>query len=333
MMLLGAIAAVLLAAVAKRRIGAARPKYRAGSDTPHAEAHEAPAAGTIDSAEFDEMYGGHVPPDVKRAVHSLGGTSMRILPQCEDGTYLSGIYDRGDDNYARALATAIADENIVVMDCILENGGSFEGCRDCRGQTPLLAACFAGSTKIAKHLLARGADITAKTTMDGIPDRPTCLHIAAYYNYEALADVLLAHGAPVDEPMDDGATPLFVACKEGHSEVAGRLLGAGADVATTTQKKNLWTCLHYAAYNNRPALVDVLLAHGAPVDEPTTPDARGGASPLFVACEKGHTEVARKLLNAGADPHFARADGTTPLTMTFEGACDIKALLNNTLAA
>ena len=75
------------------------------------------------------------------------------------------------------------------MDCILAHGGTFEGCPDCRGQTPLHAACFQGSTKIAKHLLARGADISAKTTMDGIPDRPTCLHIAAYYNYEALADV------------------------------------------------------------------------------------------------------------------------------------------------
>ena len=58
-----------------------------------------------------------------------------------------------------------------------------------------------------------------------------------------------------------------------------------------------------------------------------------GASPLFLACEKGHTEIVEKLLDAGADPHFARADGTTPLTMTFEGACDIKALMNNTLAA
>ena len=222
-MLLSAIAAVLLAAVAKRRIGAARPKYRARTNTAQ-DAH--PEA--------------HVPPDVKRVIHSLGGSNARILPQCEDGTYLSGIYDRGDDNYARALATAIADENIVVMDCILAHGGSFEGCPDCRGQTPLLAACFAGSTKIAKHLLARGADISAKTTMDGIPDRPTCLHIAAYYNYQTLADVLLAHGAPVDEPMDDGASPLYVACMQGHSEVAGRLLDAGADVTTTTQKI-LWT--------------------------------------------------------------------------------------------
>ena len=347
-MLLSAIAAVLLAAVAKRRIGAARP------NTPqeaHPEAHEAPpAAGTkrtmatiiadydldaenasetIDAAEVDEVFGGHLPPDVKQVINSLGGRNLRILPQCEDGTYLSGIYDRGDDNYARALATAIADENIVVMDCILAHGGTFEGCSDCRGQTPLHAACFQGSTKIAKHLLARGADISAKTTMDGIPDRPTCLHIAAYYNYQTLADVLLAHGAPVDEPMDDGASPLYVACMQGHAEVAGRLLDAGADVTTTTQKKNLWTCLHYAASNNHPALVDVLLAHGAPVDEPTAPGTGGGASPLFIACEKGHTEVARKLLNAGADPHLARTDGTTPFTMTFEDACDIKALMNS----
>ena len=46
MMLLSAIAAVLLAAVAKRRIGAARP-YPARAHTPqeaHAEAHEAPPA-------------------------------------------------------------------------------------------------------------------------------------------------------------------------------------------------------------------------------------------------------------------------------------------------
>ena len=54
---------------------------------------------------------------------------------------------------------------------------------------------------------------------------------------------------------------------------------------------------------------------------------------MFIACEKGHTEVARKLLDAGADPHLARTDGTTPFTMTFEGACDIKALMKDTLAA
>ena len=119
---------------------------------------------------------------------------------------------------------------------------------------------------------------------------------------------------------------MTIACQNGHSQAVDMLLDAGADVTTTTQKI-LWTCLHYAAWDNYPALADVLLAHGAPVDEPTAPDARGGASPLFLACEKGHTEVARKLLAAGADPHLARTDGTTPFTMTFEGACDIRELM------
>ena len=149
--------------------------------------------------------------------------------------------------------------------------------------------------------------------MDGIPDRPTCLHIAAYYNYQTLADVLLAHGAPVDEPMDDGASPLYVACMQGHSEVAGRLLDAGADVTTTTQKKNLWTCLHYAASNNHPALVDVLLAHGAPVDEPTAPGTGEGCLTVVHRLRERSHGGRAKALNAGADPHLARTDGATPL--------------------
>ena len=44
MMLLSAIAAVLLAAVAIRRIGAARPKYAHTPQEAHAEANEAPPA-------------------------------------------------------------------------------------------------------------------------------------------------------------------------------------------------------------------------------------------------------------------------------------------------
>ena len=114
------------------------------------------ASETIDAAEVDEVFGGHLPPDVKQVINSLGGRNLRILPQCEDGTYLSGIYERGDDNYAQALVEAIADDNIVVMNCILEQGGALEGCPHC-SETPWLAACFNGSMKIVKYLLARGA--------------------------------------------------------------------------------------------------------------------------------------------------------------------------------
>ena len=41
---------------------------------------------------------------------------------------------------------------------------------------------------------------------------------------------LLGAGAAVDKADSDGYTPLFVACLQGHAEVATVLLGAGAAV-------------------------------------------------------------------------------------------------------
>merc|ERR1712072_292968 len=48
---------------------------------------------------------------------------------------------------------------------------------------------------------------------------------------------------------------------------------------------------------------------GAAVDQ-----AKGyGATPLFVACEHGHVDAARLLLDKGEDVNRARKDGQTPL--------------------
>ena len=103
--------------------------------------------------------------------------------------------------------------------------------------------------------------------------------------------------------------PLAWACEKNNLEIVELLLAHGADVTPTWPARNCaqstYSCLHFAARNNNPFLVDVLLAHGAPVDQPTARNV----SPLFIACQKGHAEVAQKLLDAGADPHMARDDG------------------------
>ena len=55
----------------------------------------------------------------------------------------------------------------------------------------------------------------------------------------------------------------------------------------------------------------------------------GGATALYVACEFGHLEVAKILLEAGAPPDQAREDGATPLYKACQdvGRLDIARLL------
>lgn len=55
-----------------------------------------------------------------------------------------------------------------------------------------------------------------------------------------------------------------------------------------------------------------LLASGASADERTTP---GGETPLMRAAARGHEEVVRVLLDAGADACARRGDGFTPLIL------------------
>lgn len=42
--------------------------------------------------------------------------------------------------------------------------------------------------------------------------------------------MLLDHGAAVNQAMNDGASPLWIACQNGHEACARLLLDGGADV-------------------------------------------------------------------------------------------------------
>jgi ankyrin repeat protein len=107
------------------------------------------------------------------------------------------------------------------------------------GETPLLAACAAGSFEICEALINAGADVRA-------------------------AD-------------KDGNTPLLAACGEGsfglsgNSDVVRLLMKAGADVATDKHKRTedyyhnnylheLISCLHLAIKKGSKVVVKMLLA-------------------------------------------------------------------------
>ena len=43
---------------------------------------------------------------------------------------------------------------------------------------------------------------------------------------------------------------------------------------------------------------------------------KGGMTPLHVACQNGHTKIAKLLLDRGADIDHKNAEGSTPLNLS-----------------
>jgi ankyrin repeat protein/serine/threonine protein kinase len=141
----------------------------------------------------------------------------------------------------------------------------------------------------------------------------TPLYWASRNGHSEVVGQLLAAGADVNQARTDtGTTPLYSASSNGHSEVVGQLLAAGADVNQATTDDGS-TPLYMALSNGHSEVVGQLLAAGADVNQARTDN---GSTPLYWASSNGHSEVVGQLLAAGADVNQARTgDGTTPLCM------------------
>ncbi len=107
---------------------------------------------------------------------------------------------------------------------------------------------------------------------------------------------LRQHGADPDARTDALWTPLTQAAERGDARVAAALLDLGADPNRPELGGN--APLFYAALKGHLPVVELLLGRGA------DPNRRGASaknlSPLAIAEQSGHPEVAARLRAAGA---------------------------------
>ena len=139
--------------------------------------------------------------------------------------------------------------------------------------------------------------------------RATPLHYAVIYGMHAIVKFLV-----VERSQDVNArgfvreeTPLGVASRQGHSEVARVLLDGGAD--TTIRDKYDWCPLERSSEMGRVEVVRVLVENHTDVN---LSDGKGRTA-LYFASRTGEVAVCRLLLENGANPNAKKVDERTPL--------------------
>jgi hypothetical protein len=183
-----------------------------------------------------------------------------------------------------------------------------------RGMSSLAQACKNGSAAMVKMLLEAGADINL--TLKG---GETMLMLASRSGNAEAVQMLLGRRANPNARERLGQTALMWAAAEGHTAIVRALIAAGAD--TNAKTDSGFTPFFFAVREGRLDTVRAFLAAGAdanammqrPQDEAGPRPATGGrTSPLLLAVQNAHFELAIALIDAGADPNDRRT-GFTPL--------------------
>ncbi|KAK4194345.1 ankyrin repeat-containing domain protein [Triangularia verruculosa] len=201
------------------------------------------------------------------------------------------------EDVVKVLLDAGADPNVITD----EESGSHG--------YPLLLAVKCGRLDLVKMLVRYGADINLKSGFLNTP-----LQAAAEIEDSAIlqflvdtkADVNLVRGysdlsANIGDELEEGPiTALQSAAWHGHDHLVTRLVEAGAhlsvDLATDAPTPPFKSALQAASVRGNTKTVDLLLKLGS------DPNERGGifTTALMAACSRGHLEVVRSLLTAGA---------------------------------
>ena len=174
---------------------------------------------------------------------------------------------------------------------------------------------------VVADLLRRGFDPNARD-----PKRQPALLVALFKDSRKAAAVLLqSRSVKVEARNAQDESPLMLAALRGNLPAVQTLLARDADV-----NKTGWAPLHYAASSGAAQagdIVRVLLEHHAYIDAASP----NGTTPLMMAARTGQIDVARLLLQEGADPNlknelglsaidFARLAGRDSLMQELGGA-------------
>jgi ankyrin repeat protein len=284
-------------------------------------------AADVNAAQGDGMTALHwaaMKDDAELAQTLLyAGANVRAATRIGGYTPLILAAQHGHADVIAPLIAANADVNAKTMN----------------GTTPLMLAAASGSVDAVKLLLDKGADVNAKESVRGMnaamfaaaSNRAAVVSLLAKrgadlkatstvvdlngLDRKKMGDILFGNPAPPAPPGGRGNEAQNQQ-QQGRNVPGGRNLQGKAGIDRQFQLNELvyaqggLSPIHFAARQGYTETVAALVDAGVDVNTLTAGDK---TSPLLVATINGHFDLAKMLLDRGADPNLSSENGATPL--------------------
>jgi ankyrin repeat protein len=243
-----------------------------------------------------------------------------------------------DGDGASPLDHAVGRGSLDAVALLLAHGARLNETDARMGATPVNQAAASGDTRLIQYLLQFHPDLripdkrdnspldnairsgnedSALSVLDAAPspDLGKAMEAATRKDEARVVEALLRHGAPVNDTLPSGYTPLDAAAFAGAAKVAGVLLDAKADPDLTGRDGT--TPLEDASVKGFESIARMLLDRGA---KPGTA--------LYAAASAGETSIVKLLLERGANPSVCGPTRKTPYQAAVDGGYkDVAALI------
>jgi ankyrin repeat protein/WD40 repeat protein len=211
-----------------------------------------------------------------------------------------------DNEKDTSLHLAAKNGHLPVVNLLLCNGADVNAANN-YGETPLHLSAENGHLEVAKQLISNGAEIDCETNNEELP----ILRAASYGHTKIVSLILGQYQSRYMKRIHCARALLDIIGNSNSSiEIVTLLIDETGTVEFCNEKQE--SLLYRACRTGRTDFVELLLAKGASTETITS----SGETPLMAAVRSGHSAVAKRLFQAGADLFVRDTKGNSLLHKT-----------------